>query len=222
MQVATPQLLPGQRLTLDEFLRRWEAMPELKRAELIDGIVYMPSPVGRSHSSHELKMAMWIGAYESATPGTEGASNPTVLLLGNAPQPDVFLRILAEYGGQSRTEGELAAGPPELAVEVCATSKAYDLGPKLKLYERAGVREHLTLILKPAQVIWRELVDGKYVLFEADPDGILRSRVFPGLWLDSAAAIAGDGARVLAVLQQGLASPEHAEFVRTLAWRRSS
>jgi len=225
MSIATavpPLLQPGQRLTREEFLRRWEAMPELKFAELIDGIVYMPSPLSIDHGDYDSTISYWLSTYAIATPGCKSGLNATWLMSDSAPQPDVHLRILTEFGGQSGREGKLGAGAPELVVEVCATSAAYDLGPKLKLYQRSGVLEYITLVLEPGEITWRELVNRRYKPLQPDVTGLLRSSVFPGLWLDPVAALAGDVARVLAVLQQGLASEEHAEFVRTLAARKPS
>jgi Uma2 family endonuclease len=137
-------------------------------------------------------------------------------MLESAPQPDVHLRILPERGGQSRNEENYCGGAPELAVEVCGTSAAHDLGPKLALYQRAGVCEHLTLVIDPPQVLWRELHEGRHRPILPGPDGILRSNVFPGLWLEPSAALTSDAARVLAVLQQGLASAEHQAFADRL------
>jgi Uma2 family endonuclease len=212
-------LVPGQRLTREEFLRRWEEWPEIKNAELIDGVVYMPSPVSSDHRRYSYLLSGWLTAYAAATPGCEGGSNGTWLMLESAPQPDVDLRILPALGGQSRNEGPYCGGAPELVIEVCGTSAAYDLGPKLALYQRAGVREYLTLVIDPPQIVWRELHEGRYRPIPPGPDGILRSTVFPGLWLEPEAALAGDAARVLAVLQQGLASAEHQAFVDRLAKR---
>jgi Uma2 family endonuclease len=217
---AMPQLNAGQKLTREEFLRRWEAMPELNRAELIDGIVYMPSPLSDPHATNHTLLDMWIGYYAFSTPGCKAGNAGTWLMATtSAPQPDVALRIQPNFGGQSRAEGLYCAGAPELVVEICQTSATYDLGPKLALYQRAGVREYITFVLEPPRLLWRELFEGRYRTIEPDSRGILRSRVFPGLWLDTDAVLAGDGARVMKVLQEGLASAEHAEFVAELARR---
>jgi len=213
-------LLPGQRLTREEFLRRWDALPELKNAELIDGIVYMPSPVSILHCEHDSVLIWWLTQFAIATPGCKCGNNGTWLMLESAPQPDSALRILPEYGGQSSVEGSYGLGAPELAVEICASRATYDVGPKLALYQRAGVREYLTVTLDPGEVVWRELVAGSYAPMTAGRDGILRSRVFPGFWLDGDAAMTEDGPRLQAVLNQGLASGEHVAFVRTLEARR--
>jgi Uma2 family endonuclease len=174
----------------------------------------MPSPVSSAHRRYSTLLIGWLMTYAAGTPGCEAGNDGTWLMLQSAPQPDADLRILPEHGGQSRDEGPYCGGAPELAIEVCGTSTAYDLGPKLALYQRAGVREYLSLVLDPPQIVWRELHEGRYRPIPPGPDGILRSRAFPGLWLDVKAALAGDAARVLAVLQRGLASSEHGAFVR--------
>jgi len=204
--VVTKPLVAGQRLKREEFLRRWEAMPEVKRAELIGGIVYMPSPVSLSHGDHDSLVIAWLVNYTRRTPGCQACNNATWLMLEDVPQPDATLRILPESGGQSRLEGAYCAGAPELAAEGCLSSTSYDLGSKLALYRAAGVREYIAVILGESRVLWQRLVEGKYVPIEADPDGLLRSVVFPGLWLDPKALLALDAAGVLDALDQGLQS----------------
>jgi Uma2 family endonuclease len=135
----------------------------------------------------------------------------------SAPQPDLALEIDPKFGGQSRLEGEYAAGAPELIVEISHTTSAKDKGAKLRLYERSGVLEYLTVRPRQQQIVWRELVDGKYREIAPAEDGCLRSGVFPGLWLDPAALWAGDLNAVAETVHQGIATPEHAEFVERLA-----
>ena len=215
--VLTPPLREGDLLSREEFMRRWEAMPDLYFAELIDGIVHMASPLSNPHSQSQLRLGKWLLDYADATPGCEAGSSGTWLMSKDSvPQPDLALRILEEHGGQSRLEGEYPAGAPELIVEVSHTTSVRDSGVKLRLYERSGVCEYLIVLTKKKQVIWRELENGKYREIVAGPDGILRSRVFPGLWLDEAALWKRDIPRLAAVAQQGVASVEHAEFVRKL------
>jgi Uma2 family endonuclease len=223
MSVAASVLLPplrdGDRLTSDEFMRRWEAMPDLKFAELIDGVVYMPSPVSNGHSDFHHPLTCWTGYYIAGTgPAVRGGIDATWLMgERDTTQPDIALRILPEYGGQSHLEGEYAGGAPELIIEVASSSRNRDLGPKLKLYERMGVREYIVVLAKKKQVSWKELIDGKFQAIEPSSDGIIRSRFFPGLWLDPAALWRIDLQRLSAVVQQGLATPEHAAFVARLA-----
>jgi hypothetical protein len=216
--VSPPPLRDGDRLTSDEFLRRWEAMPDLKHAELIDGTVYMPSPVTCNHSDFHLPLAGWIWHYTAGTPGCRGGIEGTwVMGRRDVPQPDLALRILPESGGQSRMEGEYTAGAPELIVEVSLSSLARDLGAKLKLYERMGVRECLIAVVGQSKFLWYESGAGGFQPLEPDADGIFRSRCFPGLWLDAEALWRLDQTRVLSIVQLGLASPEHAAFVARLA-----
>jgi hypothetical protein len=216
-KIPLPPLRDGDRLTRDEFLRRWEAMPELKLAELIDGIVHLPSPVSRIHGSFDIDLGTWARTYSAHTPGCEAYGKPTWLMQQDAPQPDSCLRILPDYGGRSSNEGIYGAGSPELIVEVSYSSHTRDLGSKLRLYERSGVPEYLAAILKEQQIAWFELVEGHYRKISPDQHGILRSRVFPGLWLNEPALWARDFAAVLATLQRGMASPEYAAFGARLA-----
>jgi len=214
-------LATGERLTRDEFLRRWEELPDLKCAELLEGVVYVPSPLTVSHGAQDNVVSVWLGYYAGFTPVCQAGNQATWLMLEDAPQPDIYLRILAEYGGQSRTERGFGSGAPELVVEVAVSSAARDLGPKLRLYRQAGVREYITVLTKESRVVWRRLVAGDWKVLEPGPGGLQRSVVFPGLWLDASALLRGDIPRLLEVLQQGLESPERREFVESLAARKS-
>src|ERR1043166_4995202 len=212
-----PPLLPGDKLTRDEFLRRWEMHPEIKLAELIGGIVYMPSPVTFEHGDRDNDVGTWICVYRIATPGTDSGQDATTLLLKDIPQADVNLRILPECGGASRIQGNYLAGPVELFTEVSRSSASYDLNQKYDLYESAGVQEYLAILLHEEEIRWHVLVEGHYEIMPPDADGIWRSRVFPGLWLDGAALLRRDMPQVLAKLQEGIGSPEHEAFVEELA-----
>lgn len=212
-----PALREGDRLTAKEFLRRWDAMPDLKRAELIGGIVFMSSPVSKPHGKSHLSLGAWLWLYADLTPGCEALAESTwVMGPDNVPQPDVSLRIMPEYGGQSQDAGEYASGAPELIMEVSGSSSSRDLGVKLELYQRSGVKEYLTILLKPNRLIWRQLVRGRYREIEPRADGLLCSRVFPGLWLDPE-AVSNPKKSLRTALEQGINSPEHAAFVRKLA-----
>ncbi len=160
-------------------------MPEVKFAELIDGVVYMPSPVGSDHGSTEFSVVTWLGMYVASTPGCRGGSQATWLMLEDAPQPDSYLWILPEYGGQSRIEGKYHAGAAELAGEICLTSAAYDLGVKKALYQTAGVREYVAVVVEEEEIRWHRLVNGVYQLCQPTSKGVFRSKTFPGLWLDA-------------------------------------
>jgi Uma2 family endonuclease len=211
-----PPLQNGDRLTAEEFERRFNAMRGLTRAELIDGVVYMPPPVSdEDHGSPQFDLTGWLAMYRYATPGVMGGIGSTLRLdARNRPQPDAFLRIIPECGGRARrdVDGYLVA-PPDLICEVAASSASYDLGVKLDLYRRIEVREYVAWRVYDGSIDWRVLRNGVYEPLMAGPDGILRSEVFPGLWLDSSALMSSDVAALLRAAQQGLASPEHSAFV---------
>jgi Uma2 family endonuclease len=216
VHVSSPELITGQRMTREEFLCRWEALPDLKHAELIEGIVYVGSPVSIDHGTPDTSAIAWLAHYAWHTPGCEAGNEVTWMMLESSPQPDAFLMISPEYGGQARRHGKFWGGAPDLAVEICVTSTEHDFGPKLALYQRAGVREYITFESFRERIIWRVLVNGSYVQIPPDADGNLRSRVFPGLWLNPTAFWANDGAALESLLEQGLASAEHAAFVEQL------
>lgn len=218
----TPALHAGDFLSREEFLRRWTNEPRIKRAELLKGIVYMPSPVSIDHGAVENFVGGWICVYNVETPGTAAGNNATTFLGEETPQPDVHLRLERECGGRSWVEDGYLHGSPELTVEVCASSAAYDLHVKFDLYQQAGVQEYLAIVLHEREIRWHQLVDRNYRLIPPDQDGVLRSRIFPGLWLDGAALLAGEKRGVMDKLDEGIASPEHRAFVEDLARRRTS
>jgi Uma2 family endonuclease len=210
-----PPLESGDKLTRVEFERRYDAMPNLKKAELIEGVVYLASPLRfRSHGKPHARIMTWLGTYEAATPGVEVGDNPTVRLdADNEPQPDALLRI--ENGGQSRiTEDDYVEGAPELIVEIAASTASYDLHEKLKVYRRNQVQEYLVWRVYDNAFDWFKLDEGKYIQLQGDAEGVICSQVFPGLWLDKSALLSGNLAQVLQVLQQGLNTQEHQNFVK--------
>ncbi len=214
-----PPLETGDRLTRAEFERRYEAMPNLKKAELIEGVVYMPSPVRFTRHGHpHTRLVTWLGTYETDTPGVAAGDNSTIRLdLDNEAQPDAFLIIKPERGGQVRiSEDDYIEGAPELMAEVASSSASYDLGSKLQAFRRNGVREYVVWRVLDGQVDWFVNREGRFEPMFPEPDGILRSTVFPGLWLDPAALTAGNATAIKRTLQQGLNSPEHAAFVSRL------
>lgn len=204
---------PGDRLSREEFLELWERMPGLKFAELIDGVVYMPSPLSHEHGRRDSQMQLLLGTYAARTRKCEVLSNATWLMLESAPQPDVALRYFPEFGGRTDMSDELASGAPELVVEIAKSSRSFDLGPKLALYQRAGVTEYVAVLVSERRVQWRMLEGGSYVL-SSPTDGVFRSRVFPGLWLEETALWAGDTDRLLATLDEGLVSARQANTSR--------
>ncbi len=213
-----PPLVAGQRLDQATFHARYEAMPPETRAELVGGIVYMPSPMRRDHGGMSRIVSGWLFDYQRATPGVDGADGSTIKLDEQGePQPDCDLRIPAELGGQSLIdEAGYLVGAPELVAEIARSSRAFDLGAKRADYERAGVIEYVVIALDPDRVHWFRRSGEQLVEVARDPDGVYRSEVFPGLWLDPAALFAGDTARLAEVLSQGLSTPEHAAFVARL------
>jgi len=216
---ATPPLEAGDRLSRAEFERRYEAHPEIKKAELIEGVVYVTSPVRiEQHSRPHSDIVTWLGVYRAATPGVNGGDNGTVLLdPENEVQPDAFLRLEEAHGGGARlTEDDYLEGPPELVVEISASSASYDLHDKRRAYQRNGVQEYLTVQMYDRRMDWLVLREGVYQALMADEEGVLRSEVFPGLWLRPAAFWERDLAGMLTTLQQGIESPAHVEFVRRL------
>jgi len=213
---AGPLLEPGDRLSRAEFERRYERMPSVKKAELIEGIVYMPSPLrARKHAKPHSQLGTWLGTYAAETPVVECFDNSTVRLdLDNEPQPDLVLLKLPERGGQARiSDDDYIEGAPELAVEIVGSSQAYDLHQKKGAYRRNGVREYLAWITGEKRLLWWELRDEEYQEIVPDADGLLKSRIFPGLGLDSGALLRGDMKAVLAVLRRGLDSPERGAFI---------
>jgi Uma2 family endonuclease len=216
---ALPALENGDRLTRAEFERRYDAMPHLKKAELIEGVVYVPSPVRhRQHSSPHAHLITWLGLYTANTSGVEVGDNGSVRLdLDNEPQPDALLLIDPACGGQVRISADgIIEGAPELVAEVASSSVSYDLHAKLHVYRRNGVREYLVWRVLEREIDWFVLRAGQYERMPVDAKGLLRSEIFAGLWLDPAALLRGDLATVLAIVQQGLASPEHVAFVTRL------
>jgi Uma2 family endonuclease len=215
-----PPLIDGDRLSRPEFERRYDAMPHLKKAELIDGIVHMPPPsiTHEGHSSPHFDLISWLGIYRISTPGVIGGDNGSIRLdLANMPQPDAFLLIAPDRGGQTRvSEDDYLEGAPELVAEVSFSTVSHDLIAKKDVYRRHKAREYLIWRTRDRAIDWFILRGDDYERLEPGPDGILRSEVFPGLWLDVEAMTRTDLTRVAQVQNLGLASPEHAAFVDRL------
>ena len=213
-----PALENGDRLTRCEFERRYARRPDIKKAQLIEGIVYMPSPVSFAHAEAHSAIHSVLGVYAASTAGVRVADNATVRLdLDNEPQPDVLLCIDAPAGGRSRLSDGYLEGAPELVVEVSTSSASIDLHDKLRAYRRNGVQEYVVWRTRDGRIDWFELADGEYRLLPADAAGVVRSRVFPGLRIACPALLAGDVSAALAVLQKGIDSAEHRRFIARLA-----
>jgi len=219
----SPHLEQGDRLTAAEFLRRFQAMPQIKKAELINGIVYMPSPVRiQQHGIPDNLIQGWLLYYAANTPGTQAAANTTVRFdADNVPQPDALLMIEHASGGQSRigADGYLH-GAPELVVEIAASSATIDLHDKLHAYRRAGVKEYFVWRTTDKACDWFTLEDDRYLPVKSDRDGIIHSQIFPGLSLDVNALLTQDAAALLAKLGKTLHKAAHKAFVTKLAKAR--
>jgi Uma2 family endonuclease len=218
---APARLVEGQRLDQPAFHALYEAMPRGTRAELIDGVVYMPSPSSLEHGEAQVPVIVWLSYYAENTPGVRAMhSGTTILGWKSEPQPDCSLRILPECGGRTSVERGFVHGAPELVVEVAKSTRFVDLGPKLDDYERAGVLEYVVHAIDPDEIYWFTQAQGTLVRQPVGHDGLYRSTVFPGLWLDPIALLNGDTRRLRAVIDQGCAAPDHAPFVATLAAAR--
>src|SRR5262245_10348691 len=158
-----PLLRNGDKMSADEFLRRYEAMPNLHKAELIEGVVHMPSPVtSEYHGDPHFSLNTWMGLYAFSTSGVKGSDNATIRLVNgdNVPQPDACLRIL---GGQCRTDDDgYLIGGPDLAAEIAASSVSYDLHDKLQAYQRNGVREYIVWRVEDFAIDWFVLRSGVF------------------------------------------------------------
>ena len=212
-----PPLENGDKLTLHEFETRYEKMPHLKKAELIEGIVYMGSPLRiNQHGNPHIHIATCLGVYEAATPGVQAGDNCTVRLdRENEPQPDALLRI--KKGGRSTiSKDDYVEGAPELIVEIAASTASIDLNDKLEAYCRNKVQEYLVWRVYDREFDWFRLKEGKYIKLQPESIGIIKSEIYPGLWLDIDALLEGNLSKVLAVLQQGIATEEHQKFTNKL------
>lgn len=219
-RLTIPPLENGDRLSRHEFERRYNAMPHLKKAELIEGLVHMAAALRfRSHSQPHSRILTWLGVYETVTTGVALGIEPTVRLdLDNEPQPDAVLLMEEKAGGQSRlSEDDYIEGAPELVVEIAASTASIDLHAKKQAYRRNGVKEYIVWQVLDEKLSWFYLEEGEYLELPADENGVSRSRIFPGLWLEAKALLAGKMQQVLAVLQLGLDAVEHQEFIEKLA-----
>ncbi len=214
-----PPLTNGDRLSRAEFERRYDAMPHVKKAELIDGVVYMPSPVRFNlHAEQHCDLTTLIGIYRFGTDGVRSGDNASIRLdMDSEPQPDVVLFIDPERGGQARIDDDgYIQSAPEMAAEVSSSSVSHDLGVKLQAYQRNGIREYVVWRVLDRAIDWFVLRGAEYQRLAAE-EGVYRSETFPGLWLDTAALLAGDRAKVLEVLHEGLRTPAHGAFVARLS-----
>lgn len=212
-----PALENGDRLTRKEFERRYTNMPDLKKAELIEGIVYMGSPLRfTQHGEPHSHIMTWLTNYKTFTPNLRTGDNVTVRLdSDNELQPDALLRI--EKGGQSIiSEDDYIEGSPELVVEIAASTVSIDLHDKFKVYRRNQVQEYIVWRVQDQEVDWFRLREGEYIKLLPDNSGVIKSEIFPGLWLDVNALLAGDFPKLWAVVQAGINTTDHQTFVETM------
>jgi Uma2 family endonuclease len=219
---APQELENGDHMTQPEFHRIYSQMRDDFKAELIGGIVYVASPLKARHGRNHLPLGTVFFLYEAQTPGVECFDNTTVILGGRTePQPDLLLRIRPDSGGQSRTTAEdFIEGPPELIAEIASTSHAIDLHIKRDAYAQHGVLEYLVVNVRDGRLHWFDLRAGREL--SPDADGVYRLKTFPGLWVHGDALFARDSRRLLATLDGGLATQEHAAFVEQLAKARQT
>jgi Uma2 family endonuclease len=210
------ELHSGDKMTREEFHRAYEEMPEDFQAELIGGIVYVASPLKLPHGTFHLTLGSAFHSYRVHTPGVIAADNVSVFLSDeDEVQPDLVLFLGEKLGGQSTaTSDNYVQGPPELVAEIANTSRAIDLHRKKVSYETAGVKEYIVLCVHPLQLFWFDLTARERIT--PGSDGILRSKVFPGLWLDEEALVKDESIQLADVLNQGLQSEEHKAFVEHL------
>jgi Uma2 family endonuclease len=208
----------GDRLTRAEFERRWEAVPEVKRAELIEGVVYMPAAVrDDQHGEPHGNIMGWLWAYACNSPGVKLGDNSSVRVDNdNMPQPDAHLRLPPQLGGTAKLEDGYVAGAPDLIVEVSASSVSIDMHLKFDLYRRSGVREYIVWRVLDEQLDWFVLREGNYEPLSPDAAGWLKSPLFPGLWLQPQVLLYGLPSAIYTMAHAGLGSPEHQAFVQRL------
>lgn len=220
-RVMSTELSSGDRLSQPEFHRRYMAYPKHIKFELVQGVVYMASPMRRPHALDHVELGYVLKHYSAATPGTEVLDNSTAILDEDSePQPDLCLCIQSESGGQTSEDADgYLVGAPELIAEIAHSSRAIDLFEKRDDYRKAGVREYLVLCVAERELHWFHFPSGEMI--RPDREGISRSREFPGLWIDIAALMARDTKQLRAVLERSLARREHATFVRRLQAARS-
>jgi Uma2 family endonuclease len=211
----------GDRLDQPEFHRRYLHYPEDDKFELIGGIVYQAPPVTIAHSNFDCELGFALSLYHHDSPGTEVLHNATTILgKDSEPQPDLGLRILPEYGGQSSNKDEYVGGAVELIIEVAVSSRAIDLHAKRDDYKKAGVIEYCVICVESPELLWHHFPDD--TLLSPDKKGVIKSRVFPGLWVHAQALLDLDSAKLREVVEQGIASRPHAAFVRKLERHRKA
>lgn len=214
-----PPLENGDRLTRAEFERRYEAMPKKVKAELIEGVVYMASPVRITHHAKpHSRIMLWLGTYIVETKAVDFGDNATVRLdFDNEPQPDAVLYVKEEFGGNSYiSSDDYLEGSPELVVEIASSTASFDTTEKKNTYRRNGVKEYIIWRVDDEEIDWFAWEEGEYITLEKDKNGVIESRFFGGLRLNVEAILKDDLAKVLSDLQKGLKSKKHKDFIKSL------
>lgn len=213
-----PPLENGDLLHSCEFLRRYDRMPELKKAELVNGQVFMGHHVLASlHGAPHGMVSMLLGYFSAYTPGTTSYSRPTLVVdEGNVFQPDCVLCI-NNSGRTWANEDDLLCGAPELVFEVSVGSTSLDVLAKKQVCERLGVLDYVVWCTLDARLHWFHREGERFVETKPNTAGLLCSRSLPGLQTPVADLLALNGLKVMTCLEEGLATPAHAEFVRSLA-----
>lgn len=209
MPKPAPEAMPlesGDRLTRTEFHRRYCARPDIKKAELIQGVVYVPSPMRFvKHDEPNTLVIGWLFNYVTGKPDIRQGSGGTIFLDADTEvQPDAFL-FYERPGETARihlTADGYLSGTPDLVVEIAASSASYDLHDKMESYRRAGVPEYVVWRTLDVAIDWFRLQEGRYIRIEPDEHGIIESAVFPGLRLSVPAMLAMDRERVVAALRE--------------------
>ncbi len=203
---SVPELQNGDLLDSREFLRRYDCMPEVKKAELVEGIVYMGSPVSLAHSEADSLVQTWLGTFAAHTPGLSAHSNTTVILDGeNTVQPDACLIAQDQPASARAGEAGYAEGPPEVVFEVSVSSVSLDNHAKKRVYQKSGVPEYVVWRVRDRELDWWRLEDQAYGLVLPDEMGLISSARFPDLVLNVGALLSNEADKVLTTLQQAIA-----------------
>ena len=198
-------------------------MPDSLKAELIEGTVYLMSPpVSNEHSEPHFDLIFWLGLYCFASVGVAGADN------GILRSTWTMSRSLMHFFESSLNLADSRARAPTTTLRDARTGcgnrrEQCKLRPSRKTERLSPQRSSrircLACVRQGNRLV--HFCDGTYEHLEPGADGVLRSRVFPGLALDATAFLNGDMARVNTVMQESLKSPEHAAFVERLKAMRS-
>ena len=213
----------GARMDQRTFHELYKQTPDGFKAELIEGTVYVASPVSGWHGAPHATLVGWMVIYMDATPGVRVYNDATNILNADSePQPDAALLLDEDVGGRTRLDDKgFIHGSPELVAEVAHSSASIDLGKKMEVYEREGCSEYLVVLVREKRLRW--FIRRDYGFEEQQPDayGLLKSEFYPGLWLSTESFFDSEIRPLMKVLRKGLASPEHAAFVAELKARRT-